>query len=124
MFIWPFHVASSAPLHPLPKVKTPLPLKQHILVRRATVSLALNAFPLRPSPHMRSPSRFTASSPTPLGVEATYRRPPSKGPPHSQHVPPSPPPPTRPPSPYRVSPLGVEATPSSPFSPLSAVGRR
>ncbi|KAL1711546.1 hypothetical protein EV715DRAFT_297972 [Schizophyllum commune] len=65
-FIRPFHVASSAPLHPFLKVKAPLSLKQRIFVRRAMVSLALNAFPLRPSPHMRSPSHSTDVAPHPL----------------------------------------------------------
>ncbi|KAI5822379.1 hypothetical protein K523DRAFT_422064 [Schizophyllum commune Tattone D] len=53
--IRPFHVASSATLHQSLNVKAPLSLKQRIFVRPATVSLALNAFPLCPSPHMPSP---------------------------------------------------------------------
>ena len=77
-------------------------------------------FPLRPL-------LIPTSPPTPLGVEATYLLPPSKGKqsllaffspllmrfsglPRSQRVPPSPPPPTRPPLPIQRRPLDVEAT--------------
>ncbi|KAL1671162.1 hypothetical protein EV122DRAFT_285254 [Schizophyllum commune] len=81
-FIRPFHVASSAPLHPFLKVKAPLSLKQRIFVRRAMVR----------------------------GVEATYRRPPSKGSPRSLRVPPPPPPPMRSPLALPRRPLDVEAT--------------
>ena len=120
ILIRPFHVASNAPLHPILKIKAPLSLKQRIFVRRARVSDLYRPFldfthalyvpslqmcsPLRPSPHLRPPSPYRVA---PLGVEATYHRPPSKGkrflltffstllmhfsgPPRSQRVPSSP----------------------------------
>ncbi|KAL1724722.1 hypothetical protein EV714DRAFT_278286 [Schizophyllum commune] len=55
MFIRPFCVASSAPLHSLLKGKALLSLKQRLFVRRATISSVPIHSPLRPSPHRRSP---------------------------------------------------------------------
>ncbi|KAL1698837.1 hypothetical protein EV121DRAFT_296764 [Schizophyllum commune] len=93
-FIRPFHVASSAPLHPFLKVKAPLSLKQRIFVRRATIFSLQMRSALRPSPR----------------VEATYLLPPSKGSPRSLRVPPPPPPPMRSPLALPRRPLDVEAT--------------
>ncbi|KAL1677525.1 hypothetical protein EV122DRAFT_252489, partial [Schizophyllum commune] len=73
IFIRRFHVATSS------KSKPPISLKQRIFVCRAAISSLQMRCPLRPSPHI-GPPLIPTSPPTPLGVEAIYRRPPSEDP--------------------------------------------
>ncbi|KAL1671194.1 hypothetical protein EV122DRAFT_285213 [Schizophyllum commune] len=71
IFIRRFHVTTSS------KSRPPLSLKQRIFVCRAAISSLQMRCPLRPSPHI-GPPLIPTSPPTPLGVEAIYRRPPSE----------------------------------------------
>ncbi|KAL1749796.1 hypothetical protein FB107DRAFT_280301 [Schizophyllum commune] len=145
MFIRPFCVASSAPLYPPPR-NTSLPFAEATYLRPPSDDLiapdALRPSPLSPNVYpsaerwsfrSRCAPPFAPSlyrvAPTPLGVEATYHRPPSKGSPRSLRVPPPPPLPMRSPLAFPRRPLDVEATyrrpPSAgPFFALFCVCRR
>ncbi|KAL1711313.1 hypothetical protein EV715DRAFT_298290 [Schizophyllum commune] len=72
-FVRPFHVASSAPLHPLLAIQAPLLLKQRIFVRRATIFSLQMRSPLRLLAALRQRIAVRRARPF-FALLSTYRR--------------------------------------------------